>query len=1198
MDQVLGQGASAVVYSVVDQSTSRRLALKQLLVPKDEHLGEALRLRFRREFYTLATLRDPHIVEVYDFGVDNKSLYYTMELLDGEQLMESDEPLGSRQVCRIIHDIASALAFLHSRRLIHSDISRRNIGWTPDGRSKLLDFGLLATVGIHGQGRGTPPYMAPEVQRGLPLDHRTDLFSLGVLAYTLLTNKKPFAIRDGSDNKTRTVWTDRPTPPRQLEAETSKDLSDLVISMLSVDPLGRPTSAAEVIDRVRGIAGIAQAPEVEVVRGYLASTALIGREPEMKRLRQALTFTKQGRGLAVLIEAPSGMGKSRVLRELAVEAQLAGVRVLSARGDTADRGPYSVLHELVQALLASCDPEPDGLTTVRRADAALAAINNWLESGVGPDLKDPAQERLVLQRKLVERILAEADRRPVVLLVDDLQRCDEASAAVLASIAYQAQSHRILLVATLRTDERILAQRPVAGVKQYSQSIRLKGLVAKEVQQLVRAIFGDVDHVERLAGWIHDASGGSPLRCTELARYLVEQGRVSYEDGTWRIPENLGPVEIPCDLVAAMEARVDSLGLQARELGEALSIHGGELSLELCVELAEVEGEDEAFAVIDELVQQEVLIGEGERLRFRHDGLREALLRNLSAKRRRALHLRVGQMLESRQPNGGCEEEIGWHLLEGGEELRGAELLERAGMRQIEAQSFSDAIGPLEAALRVFERVRASPRRCCELRQYLVRAGTVANREVALRHGDAVISELWRYSGQRLAERIRRYIGGHLSLGISLLVTWIRWLMAPKERRGVPPREALIRFVTMVNYIAAVKALSFDLEGLRALPPLIEPVCSLSKKWMAYVSYLLCISYELILTGRWRQLQEAAAHYFEIRRNGRLWYKPSLVSDLDLSLGDGAMRYMVAMIQAHDLSPRCLEHFEKLEAMDLHFFEVSAKQGRVMYHRLRGEEQRAREIEAETKLLLLQMGSMWLWEAVVTWYSSLAYCATRDLPALRRSIDELERLAAEGMQVEPILAMARGIYQQERGQHEEARQTFSELYLSDHSKDNQMIKQAAINGLAWTLLALGEFGRVASLARQGVALGKDPETSVIPLYIFNNSNLALAEAAIGNHESAALRIDRMLCAVEDHPLFCGTLHERRTLVALAADDLPRARHHLGEMEFWFRSTNNPALVARYEKLAALVNQQQRQGTRSGEPEEISQELETLSWNAA
>jgi hypothetical protein len=121
---------------------------------------------------------------------------------------------------------------------------------------------------------------------------------------------------------------------------------------------------------------------------------------------------------------------------------------------------------------------------------------------------------------------------------------------------------------------------------------------------------------------------------------------------------------------------------------------------------------------------------------------------------------------------------------------------------------------------------------------------------------------------------------------------------------------------------------------------------------------------------------------------------------------------------------------------------------------------------------------------------------------------------------------------------------------------------------------------------------------VIPLYIFNNSNLALAEAAIGNHKSAALRVDRMLCAVEDHPLFCGTLHERRTLVALAADDLPRARHHLGELEYWFKSTDNPALVARYEKLAALVNQQQRHAAEARGPEEISQEIETLSWNAA
>src|SRR5437868_10160914 len=175
---VLGQGGMGTVYRVEDTSTGQRLALKRLAEPATERD----RLRFRREFHTLSQLRHPSIVEAHEFGVDGDGLYYTMELLEGADLHE----LGLLPLDRaldVLLQMASALAFLHARRLVHRDVATRNIRLGAGGRAKLIDFGILATAGASAEVAGTPPYVAPECFRGLPLDHRADLFALGALAY-------------------------------------------------------------------------------------------------------------------------------------------------------------------------------------------------------------------------------------------------------------------------------------------------------------------------------------------------------------------------------------------------------------------------------------------------------------------------------------------------------------------------------------------------------------------------------------------------------------------------------------------------------------------------------------------------------------------------------------------------------------------------------------------------------------------------------------------------------------------------------------------------------------------------------------------------------------------------------------------------------------------------------------------------------
>jgi serine/threonine protein kinase len=150
------------VFAAVDQSTGARIALKRMLVPESKHAKQRSPVvNFMREYHALTELRHPRIIAVYDYGVDRARPYYTMELLDGHDLRELS-PVPFREACGYLRDVASSLALLHARRLLHRDISPRNVRRTSDGRCKLLDFGAMVPFGVPPNLTGTPSFIAPE----------------------------------------------------------------------------------------------------------------------------------------------------------------------------------------------------------------------------------------------------------------------------------------------------------------------------------------------------------------------------------------------------------------------------------------------------------------------------------------------------------------------------------------------------------------------------------------------------------------------------------------------------------------------------------------------------------------------------------------------------------------------------------------------------------------------------------------------------------------------------------------------------------------------------------------------------------------------------------------------------------------------------------------------------------------------------
>ncbi|KGN42812.1 protein kinase [Knoellia aerolata DSM 18566] len=256
----LGRGGMAVVWRADDEMLGREVAVKTLDLtgPESDNAGE----RFRREARATAALNHPHIVTVYDTGVENQTAYLVMELLPGPTLAErvrDEGPLPVEDVRTIGHEVAEALQAAHDAGIIHRDIKPGNIAYAADGTVKVLDFGITQLVdealGHHALTMtdtivGTAEYLAPEQATGQRVDARADLYALGCVLTTLLTGAPPFT--SPTPVAILMKHAHDPAPDvRDLRPETPADLAELVTGLLAKDPAHRPQSGREVAQLLR-----------------------------------------------------------------------------------------------------------------------------------------------------------------------------------------------------------------------------------------------------------------------------------------------------------------------------------------------------------------------------------------------------------------------------------------------------------------------------------------------------------------------------------------------------------------------------------------------------------------------------------------------------------------------------------------------------------------------------------------------------------------------------------------------------------------------------------------------------------------------------------------------------------------------------------------------------------------------------------
>lgn len=253
----LGQGGMATVYRGRDLRLGRPVAVKLLhnyYAGDDEFLQ-----RFAHEAMSAAHLSShPNIVDVYDVGKDGDSNYIVMELIEGQDLkalIEAQAPLQPEQALTITAQVADGLDYAHRRGLVHRDVKPQNMLMTPDGQIRIADFGiakshLSTAVTQAGITFGTADYISPEQAQGLAATPQSDIYSLGVVLYEMLTGKLPFTGDTPMAVAIQHIQKP-PPPPRQVNPGIAPALEALVLRTIAKDPQQRPASAKAFAQELR-----------------------------------------------------------------------------------------------------------------------------------------------------------------------------------------------------------------------------------------------------------------------------------------------------------------------------------------------------------------------------------------------------------------------------------------------------------------------------------------------------------------------------------------------------------------------------------------------------------------------------------------------------------------------------------------------------------------------------------------------------------------------------------------------------------------------------------------------------------------------------------------------------------------------------------------------------------------------------------
>jgi len=712
LDSEIGRGGMGIVYRATDLELHREVAVKVL--PTATSSTEA-RQRLLREARAAAALNHPHIISVHDIGEANGAPYFVMELVLGPSFAKA-RPAELSRIVDIACQLCAALEHAHANSIVHRDLKPDNVLLSissNNGSVKLADLGLAlpadgARISRAGVIVGTAAYMAPEQALGQAVDGRTDLYALGVLLYEMTTGRLPFIGDDPLSVVSQHVHASV-VPPKVLRPDLPRALEAVILRLLAKDPAQRFSTAAETATALRDSLTAEEkitdedGADTVAILDALSRGRLVGRATELIQAIELWHHAREGHGHAVLFSGEPGAGKTRLAREVTIQASVDGAVVLSGGCyEYEATTPYLPFVEAFRRLLR--EEKDDAALRLKLGDDAqqIAKLAPEIQTRLGPFPErvelPPHEERLLFFDAVVKVFVNLAGPKGLLFYADDLHWADRSTLWLLGHLLRQLREERVLILGAYRETELDRAHPLAKSLVDWNRErlvtrIALKRFDAAETSAQLGALLG-----ENVSGDFTDAvfreTEGNPFFVEEVLKALIEKGSVRRESGRWQRCD-IDQLVIPQSMKEAIGSRLDRVSQEANEVLRAGAVLGKTFTFAELQSASGEQSEDALLDALDEAVGAQLIAADrSDSFTFTHDKIREVLYEELNPIRRRRLHRQAAEGLErSRSTTSHCAvEKLAHHYIQAGDYERGLNYAKQAAAEAERVFAFDEAI--------------------------------------------------------------------------------------------------------------------------------------------------------------------------------------------------------------------------------------------------------------------------------------------------------------------------------------------------------------------------------------------------------------------------------------------------------------------------------------------------------------------------
>jgi hypothetical protein len=641
----VGSGGFASVFHAWDRERHASVALKLL-----HNWSPKALIRFKKEFRTLKNLSHPNLVQLHQLFSEDSQWFFTMEFIEGTSFLEYVRPSGAKcdfdRLRAALSQLITGVNVLHEANCIHRDLKPANVMVDGRGRVIILDFGLVREVGLTPVIQtaslvGTPAYMSPEQVVNSDITQASDWYSVGVMLFEAFTGRLPY---EGGLIQVLMAKQHQDAPrPSEYTPSVPKDLDDLCHCLLARDPKLRRQPEILMATSTKANGAIRQFEQ--------ADDLFVGRDREVSVLQAGFGETQNGRLFVGLVNGRSGMGKTTLVEHFlqSIVSIDPAVLILKGRCYQSESVPYKAIDALIDELSRYLGMLPMGesnallprdIWPLTRAFPVFGQVKSINESvSLGKEIFDAQEIRHRAFAALSELLARVADRKRLVLWIDDFQWGDEDSMPFLQQLLSTQQPPALMIVLSFRSEDRAgsvalkamdsaLAER---GSRVILREIPVAELPAPDLQALSEALAPGAVEAGLL---LVRESRGNPLFLRELAKY-------------WHQLQNNDGVEpeSKLSLRKMILCRFARLSTGASQFVKVISLAARPLRPQIVIAAA---GTDESETVVRECLDERVIRicgSDSTQIVIYHDEIREAVVETLSPQERRVIHASLAAIL-------------------------------------------------------------------------------------------------------------------------------------------------------------------------------------------------------------------------------------------------------------------------------------------------------------------------------------------------------------------------------------------------------------------------------------------------------------------------------------------------------------------------------------------------------------------------